>query len=71
MEKSQNKIPRLTLKAWRVNKKLSLKEASKQLGISEYTLGNYEAGKTFPNVAMVSKMEKLYGTSYDNIIFLP
>ena len=55
MEKSQNKIPRLTLKAWRVNKKLSLKEASKQLGISEYTLGNYEAGIIlffYPNVTV-------------------
>lgn len=65
------KIPKITLKACRVNKGLSLKEAAKALQISAYTLGNYEAGRTFPNTKLVMQIENLYGISYNNIIFCP
>lgn len=61
----------ITLKAARVNKNLTQKEAAELLGISESTLLNYEKGKTFPTLPTIEKMEDLYGVSYDNIIFLP
>jgi len=62
---------KMTLKAARVNKNLTQKEAAEKLDISESTLFNYEKGKTFPNNEVIKKITKLYNLSYDNIIFLP
>ena len=39
--------------------------------ISEYTLSNYEKGKTYPDVPVIKRIEKLYGVSYNQLIFLP
>lgn len=61
----------LTLKAIRINKKLSQEEASKRIGISVDTLGNYERGKSFPDIPILKKIEEVYGVSYDNINFFP
>nr|DAR78670.1 MAG TPA: helix-turn-helix domain protein [Caudoviricetes sp.] len=40
------------------------------LGISEYTLMNYEKGKSSPDVHVLKKIEKLYEVPYHKIIFL-
>ena len=61
----------LTLKAIRINKKLSQEEASKLIGISVDTLGNYERGKSFPDIPILKKIEEVYGVSYNNINFFP
>lgn len=61
----------ITLRAARVNKNLTQKEAAELLGISEKTLWNYEKGTSFPDIPVIKKMEELYGLSYDNINFLP
>ena len=61
----------ITLKAARVNKNLTQKEASKYLKISEDKLSRYERGLQFPTVPEIQKMEELYGVSYNEIIFLP
>lgn len=71
MKKTENDRVKLTLRACRVNKGLTIKEAANQLGISAFTLGNYESGKTFPTAPVIARMENLYGVSYDEIIFLP
>ncbi len=60
----------ITLKAARVNKGLTQKEAAKALDIAVDTLGQYEKGKTFPDVPCIKKMEALYGISYNDIDFL-
>lgn len=60
-----------TLKTLRVNKNLTQEEASKKLGISPSTLSKWENYKSFPNAAEISKIEKLYGVGYNDIIFLP
>lgn len=60
----------MTLKAARVNKGLTQKKAAKMLGISEYTLINYEKGKSSPDVHVLKKIEKLYEVPYHKIIFL-
>jgi transcriptional regulator with XRE-family HTH domain len=44
-------------------------EAAKALGITEDTLANYEAGRTFPDVRVIKKIEHLYGIPSANIIF--
>lgn len=61
----------ITLKAARVNKDLTQRQAAERLGISEATLFNYEKGKTFPPLDVIVKMENLYEWSYSDIIFLP
>ena len=64
-------MPKITLKAARVNKGWSQKEAAKHIGISEFTLGNYEMGKTFPNVPIIKAIEREYGVAFGDIIFSP
>lgn len=61
----------ITLKAARVNKGLSQKDAAKIIGISVDTLGNYERGKCFPDVPVIDRIEKIYGVSYADLIFFP
>ena len=63
-------MPRLTLKALRVNTGLSQREAAEKLNISEKTLCSWENGKTFPDVVNIEKICNLYDVTYDNIIFL-
>lgn len=60
----------ITLKAARVNKGLTQKKAAEMLGISEYTLMNYEKGKSYPGVHVLKKIESLYEVPYHKIIFL-
>lgn len=60
----------ITLKAARVNKGLTQKKAAEMLGISEYTLMNYEKGKSSPDVRVLKKIENLYEVPYHKIIFL-
>lgn len=60
----------MTLKAARVNAGLTQKKAAEMLGISEYTLINYEKGKSSPDVYVLKKIENLYGVPYHRIIFL-
>ena len=62
-------IPRITLKAARVNADLSQQEAAKRLGISKATLHNYEAGNTVPDILMSRKIEDVYGFPIDYIFF--
>lgn len=59
----------ITLKAARVNKGLTQKEAAKALGISVDTLGQYERGNTYPDVPCIKKMELLYGVTYNDMDF--
>lgn len=62
---------RLPLAEWRKRKlKISQVEAAKLLGISKYTLSNYERGISFPDVLIIDKIEKVYDIKYDQIIFL-
>lgn len=60
----------VTLKAARVNAGLTQKKAAEMLGISEFTLINYEKGKSSPDVHTLKKIENLYGVPYHRIIFL-
>lgn len=61
----------VTLKAARVNKNLNQREAAALLGISLSTLQKYEAGKSFPDVPVLKRIERVYAVGYSDIIFLP
>lgn len=62
---------KVTLKAARTNKGLNQEEASKLIGVSIDTLGNYEKGLTFPDIPILKRIEKVYDVEYKDIIFLP
>lgn len=61
----------LTLKAARVNKGLSQKEAAKMIGVTKETIGNWERGKSYPNVLLLKSIEETYQVDYNDLIFLP
>lgn len=60
-----------SLKAIRMNLGLTLDEASELIGVSKYTLSNYEHFKTIPNIARINKIASVYGVTVDEIRFLP
>lgn len=60
-----------SLKAIRVNLGLTLEEASDLIGVSKYTLFNYEHFKTVPSNDKIKKIMAAYGVSYNEIRFLP
>ena len=61
----------MTLKALRINAGYDQKTAAMRIGVSPATLGQWEAGKTFPTVPQITAIEDLYGVSYSDINFLP
>ena len=61
----------ITLKSARVNKGLTQAQAAELIGITTDTLSNYERGKSYPDVPIIQKIEKVYGVSYCDLIFLP
>lgn len=61
----------MTLKAARVNVGLNQQEAAKLIGVSRTTIQSWETYKTYPTIAQLPKIEKVYGIKYDDIIFLP
>ena len=60
----------ITLKAARVNKNLTQREAAEVMGISVETIKNWEAGRSYPNVIQLKKIEQTYDVSYNDINFL-
>ena len=62
---------KVTLKVAREIKGLKQSEAAKLIGVSTDTLGNYERGKSYPDIPVLRRIEKVYGVSYDKLIFLP
>lgn len=62
---------KLTLKAARVNKGLTQKEAGELIGVSKNVISNWERQISFPDVLQVQKIEKIYGVNFREIIFLP
>ena len=46
-----------------------LPEAAQKIGVSTDTLGNYERGKSYPDIPILRKIESVYGVPYDRLIF--
>lgn len=61
----------MSLKTARELKGLRQAEAAKMIGISTDTLGNYERGKSYPDIPTLRMIEKVYGIPYNRLIFLP
>lgn len=62
---------RFTLKTAREMKKYTQEQAAKLIGVSTDTLGNYERGKSYPDIPVLRKIEEVYGVPYEQLIFLP
>lgn len=62
-------MPKITLKAARVNANLSQQEAARRIGVAASTLRNWEAGKTFPNQPKIEKICEVYGIPFDILFF--
>ena len=59
-----------SLKAMRINLDLTLEEASTLIGVSKYTLYNYEHFKTIPDNDVIKRIMEAYNVSYNEIRFL-
>ena len=62
---------RVSLKTARELNGYKQTEAAKLIGVSVDTLGNYERGKSYPDIPVLRKIEEIYGVPYDRLIFLP
>lgn len=60
---------KITLKAARVNVGFTQKEAAEKIGVTEYTVFNWEKGRSFPNVKNLKAIEEAYRVSYQDLIF--
>ena len=61
------KVPKITLKAARVNAGLTQKEAAKKIGISYQTLSDYEKDESKIKLSMIIKMCSVYNMPIDCI----
>lgn len=62
---------RMTLKTARELAGMTQSVAAQKIGVTEDTLGNYERGKTYPDIPVLRKIEEVYGVNYNQLIFLP
>ena len=62
---------KVSLKTARELNGLKQSEAAALIGVSTDTLGNYERGKSYPDIPVLRKIEEVYGVPYDRLIFLP
>lgn len=62
-------MPKISLKAARVNANLTIEEAAEKIGVSPSTLKNWESGITFPNQPKIEKICEVYGIHYDYLNF--
>ena len=61
---------RVSLELARELNGLKQSEAAQKIGVSTDTLGNYERGKSYPDIPILRKIESVYGVPYDRLIFL-
>ena len=62
---------KVTLKMARELKGYTQIKAADLIGVSVDTLGNYERGKSYPDIPVLRKIEEVYQVPYHRIIFLP
>ena len=62
-------MPKITLKAARVNVNMTQTEAAEKIGVAVSTIRNWEAGKTFPTKPMIDKLCEVYGVPFDVLFF--
>lgn len=61
-------MPKITMRAARVNADLTINEVAKELGISNKTLISWEKGKTEPTASQMLKLVSLYAMPMEFLI---
>lgn len=64
-EQSTQSVVRWSIKAMRINRRMTLKEAAEKLCISIPTLSKLERGERQITLNMAQRMSELYGISLD------
>lgn len=67
INRKENNLEKITLRALRVNYSLSAKEVAKELGIHEQTLLKYEIDSTDISYSLLEDLAEFYKVSVDNI----
>lgn len=62
-------MPKITLKAARVNAGYTQEKAAELIGVGVNTLKNWESKKSFPNQPQIEKICEVYDIHYDFIRF--
>lgn len=62
-----NTVPRICIAACRVNSGLNQREFAEKIGVSLATVGNWESGKTEPDLSELRKISNLSGIPMDFI----
>lgn len=68
-ERNGEIMPKITLKAARVNAGLSQKEVAERMEVAQSTIRNWENGHTDPKLPQFMMLCQLYNVSCDNIFF--
>lgn len=61
---------KMTLRAARVNRDMTQKDAAKKLQVSNKTLSRWENGLSVPKADKIDAICDLYKVTYDRLIFL-
>ena len=56
------------IKSQREELKLSQSEVAKQLSVTRQTISNWENGKSYPSIEMLSKVSEVYQVSIDSLL---
>ncbi len=64
-------MPKLSLKAARVNADLTQKDVAKLLKVSNKTVHSWESGVTSPSAKHIDALCELYKVQYDDLNFFP
>ena len=59
---------KVSIKAMRVNRGLTIGDASEKIGVIRQTLSNWEKGVTSPTATQLNKLTKVYECELDDII---
>lgn len=62
---------RMTLKTARELAGLTQAEAAARIGVTPDTVGNYEKGRSYPDIPILRRIESVYNVNYNDLIFLP
>lgn len=68
-ERMPQKDIKISLQAARVNAKMSQAEMAKAIGVTQYTIANWESNKSVPNAIQLRRISELSGIPMD-FIFL-
>ncbi len=61
-------MPKITLRAARINRGLLQTDVAKRLKVSARTVGNWETGRSYPKATDLIELCQMYGVSLDDII---